>query len=61
MAFVVFFLVGGVGALIAALFVGRFLWRDEPRISAVLVGSLMAALGAFCLASSWIWWDGPLF
>jgi predicted permease len=60
-ALVGFFVLCGVGALIAAFVMGRFLWRDEQRFSAVLVGSLTATTGLFCLASAWIWWDGPLF
>jgi hypothetical protein len=60
-AFVVFFAVCGVGALSTALLVGRSLWRDGQRSSAVLVGSLAATLGLFCLGAAWIWWDGVLF
>ena len=61
MAFVIFFALCGIGALIAALLMGRFLWRDEQKYSAVLVGSLTALLGLVCLASAWTWWDGVLF
>jgi len=60
-AFVIFFAVCGLGALIAALAMGRFLWRDEQRFSALLVGCLTATLGLVCLAGAWIWWDGILF
>jgi hypothetical protein len=59
--FVVFFVLCGVGALTAALLMGRFLWREDQRWSALLVGSLAAAVGLFCFGCAWVWWDGPLF
>jgi hypothetical protein len=60
MAFVIFFACCGLAALVVALVIGRFLWRDEQRLSAVLVSSLTATLGMFCLATAWSWWEGPL-
>lgn len=61
MAFIIFFAICGLAALGAALVIGRFLWREDLRPSAVLVGSLTATLGLFCVATAWIWWEGPLF
>ena len=61
MPFVIFFVLCGVGAFIAAFLMGRFLWRDEQRWSALLVGALTAMVGAFCFGYAWVWWDGVLF
>jgi len=60
-SFVVFFALCGLGAFMAAFLVGRYLWREEQRGSAVLVGGLTVAVGAFCFASAWVWWEGVLF
>jgi len=59
--FVIFFVLCGLGALVAAFFMGRFLWREGQHASAVLVASLTAVAGLVCVGSAWIWWDGVLF
>ena len=60
MAFVIFLAGCGFAALGAAFVIGRLLWRDEQRASAVVISSLTATVGVFCLATAWIWWEGPL-
>ena len=61
MAFVVYFVLCGFGSFIAAWFMGRTLWRDEQKVSAVVVSSLTTTLGLFCLGAAWTWWGGVLF